>query len=71
VDDLACGVRAASGQVSSAVGEPDSASVSDLGFDTFLLMGRPEPGILQTFIEDVAPRVRDRVASARALVGAT
>jgi alkanesulfonate monooxygenase SsuD/methylene tetrahydromethanopterin reductase-like flavin-dependent oxidoreductase (luciferase family) len=38
----------------------------DLGFGTFVLMGRPDPQLLRTFIEDVAPRVRERVAAARA-----
>jgi alkanesulfonate monooxygenase SsuD/methylene tetrahydromethanopterin reductase-like flavin-dependent oxidoreductase (luciferase family) len=39
----------------------------DTGFDTFVLMGRPDPQMLRTFIEDVAPGVRERVATARAL----
>jgi alkanesulfonate monooxygenase SsuD/methylene tetrahydromethanopterin reductase-like flavin-dependent oxidoreductase (luciferase family) len=39
----------------------------DLGFSTFVLMGKPDPQMLRTFIEDVAPRVRERVATARAL----
>jgi alkanesulfonate monooxygenase SsuD/methylene tetrahydromethanopterin reductase-like flavin-dependent oxidoreductase (luciferase family) len=38
----------------------------DLGFGTFLLIAPPDPDILRTFIEDVAPRVRERVAEARA-----
>jgi alkanesulfonate monooxygenase SsuD/methylene tetrahydromethanopterin reductase-like flavin-dependent oxidoreductase (luciferase family) len=38
----------------------------DLGFGTFVLMGQPDPEMLRTFIEDVAPRVRERVATARA-----
>ena len=38
----------------------------DLGFGTFVLMGEPDPQLLRTFIEDVAPRVRERVAAARA-----
>jgi alkanesulfonate monooxygenase SsuD/methylene tetrahydromethanopterin reductase-like flavin-dependent oxidoreductase (luciferase family) len=38
----------------------------DLGFGTFVLMGEPDPEMLRTFIEDVAPRVRERVATARA-----
>ena len=42
----------------------------DLGFGTFVLMGPPDPRMLRTFIEDVAPRVRERVATARALEGA-
>ena len=41
----------------------------DHGFGTFCLMGPPDPRMLRTFIEDVAPRVRDRVATARALTG--
>ena len=40
----------------------------DLGFGTFVLMGQPDPELLRTFIEDVAPRVRERVATARARV---
>jgi hypothetical protein len=39
----------------------------DLGFSTFVLMGKPDPQMLRTFIEDVAPRVRASVATARAL----
>jgi alkanesulfonate monooxygenase SsuD/methylene tetrahydromethanopterin reductase-like flavin-dependent oxidoreductase (luciferase family) len=42
----------------------------DHGFGTFVLMGPPEPRLLRTFIEDVAPQVRERVATARALDGA-
>jgi alkanesulfonate monooxygenase SsuD/methylene tetrahydromethanopterin reductase-like flavin-dependent oxidoreductase (luciferase family) len=42
----------------------------DIGLGTFVLMGAPEPRMLRTFIEDVAPRVRERVATARALDGA-
>jgi alkanesulfonate monooxygenase SsuD/methylene tetrahydromethanopterin reductase-like flavin-dependent oxidoreductase (luciferase family) len=38
----------------------------DLGFSTFLLIAPPDPDTLQTFIEDVAPQVRERVATARA-----
>jgi alkanesulfonate monooxygenase SsuD/methylene tetrahydromethanopterin reductase-like flavin-dependent oxidoreductase (luciferase family) len=38
----------------------------DLGFGTFLLIAPPEPDALRTFIEDVAPQVRERVATARA-----
>jgi alkanesulfonate monooxygenase SsuD/methylene tetrahydromethanopterin reductase-like flavin-dependent oxidoreductase (luciferase family) len=37
----------------------------DLGFGTFVLMGPPDPQMLRTFIEDVAPRVRESVAKAR------
>ncbi len=45
----------------------------DLGFGTFLLIAPPDPETLRTFIEDVAPQVRERVAAARAQVtsGAT
>jgi alkanesulfonate monooxygenase SsuD/methylene tetrahydromethanopterin reductase-like flavin-dependent oxidoreductase (luciferase family) len=39
----------------------------DLGFGTFVLMGEPDPHLLRTFIEDVAPQVRERVAAQRAL----
>jgi alkanesulfonate monooxygenase SsuD/methylene tetrahydromethanopterin reductase-like flavin-dependent oxidoreductase (luciferase family) len=38
----------------------------DLGFSTFILLGPPEPDVLRTFIEDVAPDVRERVTAARA-----
>jgi alkanesulfonate monooxygenase SsuD/methylene tetrahydromethanopterin reductase-like flavin-dependent oxidoreductase (luciferase family) len=38
----------------------------DVGFDTFLLFAPPDPDAPRTFIEDVAPQVRDRVESARA-----
>ncbi len=38
----------------------------DLGFGTFLLIAPPDPDTLQTFIEDVAPQVRERVSTARA-----
>lgn len=38
----------------------------DLGFGTFILLGPPDPDLLRTFIEDVAPDVRERVAAARA-----
>ena len=37
----------------------------DHGFGTFLLMGAPEPATLRTFIDEVAPQVRQRVAAAR------
>jgi alkanesulfonate monooxygenase SsuD/methylene tetrahydromethanopterin reductase-like flavin-dependent oxidoreductase (luciferase family) len=37
----------------------------DLGFSTFLLIAPPDPDTLRTFIEDVAPKVRERVAAAR------
>ncbi len=39
----------------------------DLGFGTFILIAPPDPGALRTFIEEVAPDVRERVAAARAL----
>jgi alkanesulfonate monooxygenase SsuD/methylene tetrahydromethanopterin reductase-like flavin-dependent oxidoreductase (luciferase family) len=38
----------------------------DVGFDTFVLMAQPDPELLRTFIEDVAPQVHERVATARA-----
>jgi alkanesulfonate monooxygenase SsuD/methylene tetrahydromethanopterin reductase-like flavin-dependent oxidoreductase (luciferase family) len=38
----------------------------DLGFGTFILLGPPDPDFLRTFIEEVAPDVRERVATARA-----
>jgi alkanesulfonate monooxygenase SsuD/methylene tetrahydromethanopterin reductase-like flavin-dependent oxidoreductase (luciferase family) len=38
----------------------------DLGFDTFVLAAPADRTTLRTFIEDVAPRVRERVAAARA-----
>ena len=38
----------------------------DLGFGTFLLIAPPDPKMLRTFIEVVAPQVRERVATARA-----
>jgi alkanesulfonate monooxygenase SsuD/methylene tetrahydromethanopterin reductase-like flavin-dependent oxidoreductase (luciferase family) len=34
----------------------------DLGFGTFILIAEPDPDTLRTFIEDVAPQVRERVA---------
>ena len=37
----------------------------DLGFGTFILIGPPDAQMLRTFIEDVAPQVRERVATAR------
>jgi hypothetical protein len=36
------------------------------GFGTFILMMAPDPGALRTFIADVAPEGRERVAVARA-----
>jgi alkanesulfonate monooxygenase SsuD/methylene tetrahydromethanopterin reductase-like flavin-dependent oxidoreductase (luciferase family) len=38
----------------------------DLGFGTFILIAPPDRYMLRTFIEDVAPQVRERVATARA-----
>jgi alkanesulfonate monooxygenase SsuD/methylene tetrahydromethanopterin reductase-like flavin-dependent oxidoreductase (luciferase family) len=38
----------------------------DFGFGTLVLLGPPDPDMLRIFIEDVAPRVRDRVVNARA-----
>jgi alkanesulfonate monooxygenase SsuD/methylene tetrahydromethanopterin reductase-like flavin-dependent oxidoreductase (luciferase family) len=38
----------------------------DVGFGTFVLTAPPDPETLRTFIEDVAPRVRERVAAGRA-----
>jgi alkanesulfonate monooxygenase SsuD/methylene tetrahydromethanopterin reductase-like flavin-dependent oxidoreductase (luciferase family) len=38
----------------------------DLGFGTFVLAAPADPQTLATFIEDVAPRVRERVAEGRA-----
>ena len=39
---------------------------TDLGFGTFVLVAEPDPTTLTTFIEDVAPKVRERVAERRA-----
>jgi alkanesulfonate monooxygenase SsuD/methylene tetrahydromethanopterin reductase-like flavin-dependent oxidoreductase (luciferase family) len=41
----------------------------DLGFGTFVLIAEPDPETLRTFIEDVAPQVRERVVAARAEAG--
>jgi alkanesulfonate monooxygenase SsuD/methylene tetrahydromethanopterin reductase-like flavin-dependent oxidoreductase (luciferase family) len=41
----------------------------DLGFSTFILLTAPDPQTLRTFIEEVAPEVRQRVAAARARAG--
>jgi alkanesulfonate monooxygenase SsuD/methylene tetrahydromethanopterin reductase-like flavin-dependent oxidoreductase (luciferase family) len=38
----------------------------DLGFGTFVLAAPPDPDTLRTFIAEVAPQVRERVATARA-----
>jgi alkanesulfonate monooxygenase SsuD/methylene tetrahydromethanopterin reductase-like flavin-dependent oxidoreductase (luciferase family) len=37
----------------------------DIGFDTFILATPPDPDFLRGFIEEVAPRVRERVIEAR------
>jgi alkanesulfonate monooxygenase SsuD/methylene tetrahydromethanopterin reductase-like flavin-dependent oxidoreductase (luciferase family) len=37
----------------------------DLGFGTLVLATPPDPGTLRTFIEEVAPRVRERVEATR------
>lgn len=37
----------------------------DLGFGTFIFIAEPDPDTLRTFSEDVAPQVRERVATAR------
>jgi alkanesulfonate monooxygenase SsuD/methylene tetrahydromethanopterin reductase-like flavin-dependent oxidoreductase (luciferase family) len=56
------------------VGPPDhwaevlSHLALDLGFGTFVLTAPPDPETLRTFIEDVAPQVRERVAAGRAAV---
>jgi alkanesulfonate monooxygenase SsuD/methylene tetrahydromethanopterin reductase-like flavin-dependent oxidoreductase (luciferase family) len=39
---------------------------ADLGFGTFLLGAPPGPAVLRTFIGEVAPAVRERVAAVRA-----
>lgn len=39
---------------------------TDLGFGTFVLVAEPDAATLTSFIEDVAPQVRERVAEARA-----
>jgi alkanesulfonate monooxygenase SsuD/methylene tetrahydromethanopterin reductase-like flavin-dependent oxidoreductase (luciferase family) len=38
----------------------------DLGFGTFILTTPPDPDTLRAFIDEVAPQVRERVATARA-----
>ena len=54
------------------VGPPDhwaevlSHLALDLGFGTFALIAPPDPDPLRTFIEEVAPQVRERVVAARA-----
>jgi hypothetical protein len=37
----------------------------DLGFATFALIAPPDADTLRLFIEDVAPKVRERVEAAR------
>jgi alkanesulfonate monooxygenase SsuD/methylene tetrahydromethanopterin reductase-like flavin-dependent oxidoreductase (luciferase family) len=39
---------------------------ADFGFSTFLLVSRADPRTLRTFMGEVAPRVRERVAARRA-----
>ncbi len=39
----------------------------DIGLSTFVLAAPPNPGTLTTFIQDVAPAVRERVAKQRSL----
>ena len=41
---------------------------ADLGFGTFVFAGPSDPHTLRTFINEVAPRVRERVAARRATV---
>ena len=41
----------------------------EFGFSDFLLVGPPDPDMLRTFIQDVAPAVRERVAVSRARTG--
>jgi alkanesulfonate monooxygenase SsuD/methylene tetrahydromethanopterin reductase-like flavin-dependent oxidoreductase (luciferase family) len=43
----------------------------DIGFDTLALIGPPDPEMLHTFIEEVAPQVRERVTAGRAQTSAT
>jgi len=57
------------------VGDPDHWTevlthlALDHGFGTIVLMGPPDFKLLRTFIEEVAPRVRERVMVARAPAG--
>jgi alkanesulfonate monooxygenase SsuD/methylene tetrahydromethanopterin reductase-like flavin-dependent oxidoreductase (luciferase family) len=37
----------------------------DLGLSSLILAAPPDPDTLRTYIQDVAPRVRERVAAAR------
>ena len=59
----------------SIVGPPDHWAemlahlALDLGFGTFILLAPPEPDTLRTFIEEVAPEVRQRVEAARLQAG--
>jgi hypothetical protein len=39
---------------------------TDLGFSTFVLAADPDPPTLEAFVEDVAPKIRERVAERRA-----
>ncbi len=39
---------------------------ADFGFSMFLLVSPPDPHALRTFMGEVAPRVRERVAARRA-----
>jgi alkanesulfonate monooxygenase SsuD/methylene tetrahydromethanopterin reductase-like flavin-dependent oxidoreductase (luciferase family) len=63
--------RPASDSDPAIVGPPEhwveviSHLALDHGFGTFLFMAAPEPAALRTFIEEVAPRVRERVGAAR------
>jgi alkanesulfonate monooxygenase SsuD/methylene tetrahydromethanopterin reductase-like flavin-dependent oxidoreductase (luciferase family) len=41
----------------------------DLGFGAFVLLTPPDPDTLRTFIEEVAPDVRERVSAARGQAG--
>jgi alkanesulfonate monooxygenase SsuD/methylene tetrahydromethanopterin reductase-like flavin-dependent oxidoreductase (luciferase family) len=53
------------------VGPPDhwvdvlTHQALDYGFSTFILIGPPNPGKLRTFIDEVAPQVKERVNSQR------
>jgi alkanesulfonate monooxygenase SsuD/methylene tetrahydromethanopterin reductase-like flavin-dependent oxidoreductase (luciferase family) len=44
---------------------------TDLGFSTFVLAAPPDPQALATFVEEVAPVVRERVAERRATLPAS
>lgn len=63
--------RAPAHDTEAVVGPPEHWSevlthlALDHGFGTFVLIGEPDPATLRTFIDDVAPRVRERVAAAR------